>query len=125
MENTKNDSLPSLVFVYNADSGLFNALTDMAHKAFSPQTYECNLCKLTFSTFGMRKSWKGFLSTLKVPLEFLHADELKSSYQISDVQLPAVFKKQGERLEVFLGAHEINECRTIGELMKLIRSKLN
>lgn len=125
MEKTNDDSSASLVFVYNADSGLFNAVTDIAHKAFSPQTYECNLCALTFSTFGMRESWKRFLSTLKGPLEFLHADELKSSYHISDIPLPAVFKKQGERLEVFLGANEINDCRTIDELMKLIRDKLS
>ena len=123
--NTNNDSLPSLVFVYNADSGLFNALTDIAHKAFSPQTYQCNLCALTFSTFGMRKSWKRFLSTLGGQLEFLHADELKSSYQISDLQLPAVFRKQGGRLELFLEANEINECRSIDELMQLIRDKLS
>ena len=124
MEKTNNDSLPSLVFVYNADSGLFNAVTDMAHKAFSPQTYECNLCALTFSTFGMRKSWKDFLNTLKRPLEFLHANELKSRYHISDVPLPAVFQKEGEKLELFLGAKAINECRTLDELMKLIRDKL-
>ncbi len=29
----------SIVFVYNADSGLFNALPDIAHKTFSPATY--------------------------------------------------------------------------------------
>lgn len=125
MKKTHNDSLPSLVFVYNADSGLFNAVADMAHKAFSPQTYECNLCSLTFSTFGMRKSWKDFLNTLKRPLEFLYADELKSSYQISDVPLPAVFQKEGETLKLFLGANAINECRTIEALMKLIRDRLS
>jgi hypothetical protein len=125
MQKINNNSLPSLVFVYNADSGLFNAVTDMAHKAFSPQTYECNLCALTFSTFGMRKSWKDFLQTLERPLEFLHADELKSRYHISNVPLPAVFQKQGEKLELFLGAKAINECGTIDDLMKLIRDKLS
>ncbi len=45
----------ALVFVYNADSGLFNTVTGMAHKIFSPGTYECNLCALTYSTFGMRE----------------------------------------------------------------------
>ena len=33
----------SIVFVYNADSGLFNMVTDTAHKMLSPDTYECNL----------------------------------------------------------------------------------
>lgn len=27
---------PTLIFVYNADSGLFNTVTDIAHKVLSP-----------------------------------------------------------------------------------------
>ena len=49
---------PTLIFVYNADSGLFNTLTDIAHKTFAPETYSCNLCAITFGTFGMRTEWK-------------------------------------------------------------------
>jgi len=34
-----------IIFVYNTDDGLFNALMDTAHKIFSPATYECSLCR--------------------------------------------------------------------------------
>ena len=122
MENNSNQVL---IFVYNAESGLFNAVTDMAHKVFSPQTYQCNLCALTHSTFGMRKSWKQFLETLDRPLEFLHADELKRHYGISGVPLPAIFKKGGERLELLIDADSINACLTIDDLMRLIKDKLS
>ncbi len=120
----KSTNHTALVFVYNADSGVFNAVTDMAHKAFSPQTYQCNLCALTHSTFGMRNSWKEFLETLEIPLEFLHADELKSRYAISEVSLPAVFKKYGRRLELLIDADSINECQTSDDLRRLVRDNL-
>jgi hypothetical protein len=119
-----NHSNSALVFAYNADSGLFNAVADLAHKTFSPATYGCNLCALTYSTFGMRKGWKRFLETLDRPLEFLHADELESSYGISGVPLPAVFRKEGERPELLIDADSINACVTIDDLQRLIVDKL-
>lgn len=109
-----------LVFVYNANSGLFNTLSDMAHKAFSPRTYQCNLCALTHSTFSMRREWKQFLDGLGTPLEFLHADELRERYGAAGVPLPAVFERDGESLEVLIDAPAINACRSIGDLQRLI-----
>jgi hypothetical protein len=116
---------PTLVFVYNAESGLLNALTDTAHKVFSPRTYHCNLCALTYSTFGIHNSWKRFLATLDRPLEFLHADELQNRYGISGIQLPAIFNKTGERLELLINANSINKCQTIDELKQLVKENLS
>ena len=113
-----------LVFVYNADSGLFNAATDMAHKIFSPGTYDCNLCALTHSTFGMRGDWKIFLEKLERPFEFLHADELKNRYSMSGIQLPAVFEREGEQLRLLIDAESINACLTIADLKRLVTDKV-
>jgi hypothetical protein len=110
----------ALVFVYNADSGVFNTLADAAHKFFSPQTYRCNLCALTHSAVGMRKEWKRFLDSLDSPMEFLHADELKARYGVAGVPLPAIFQREGEGLEVLFGADAINACRTMDDLKRLI-----
>ena len=118
-------STSSLVLAYNADSGFFNAVTDLAHKALSPQTYQCNLCALTYSTFRMRRDWKVFLETLEMELQFLHADELKSRYGVSGVPLPAVFRKEGAGLELLIGADSIDECQTIDELKQLVRDSLS
>ena len=124
VENLIKDSQPTLIFVYNADSGLFNTLADVAHKIFSPATYACNLCALTHTTFGMRQGWKSFLETLDCPLEFLHADELRSRHGITDVPLPAVFRKEGAELTVALDADAINACRTLDDLRLLIKNSL-
>lgn len=114
----------TIVFVYNADSGLFNTLTDIAHKAFAPETYSCNLCAITFGLFGMREEWKGFLETLDNDMEFLHRDELSERYGITGVELPAIFLKQDDRLELWIAAAEINACASIEELKLLISGKL-
>jgi len=114
---------PALVFAYNAKGGLFNAAADMAHKVFSPQTYQCKLCALTYSTFGMSKDWKRFLATLERPLEFLHSDELKNLYGISDLPLPAIFEKEGGQLKLLIDADSINRCSTIADLKQLVIDK--
>ena len=68
----------------------------------------------------MRGEWKRFLEGLGVPLEFLHADELKARYGVAGVPLPAIFRSDGENLEVLTGADSINACRTMDDLKRLI-----
>lgn len=116
--------LSRLIFVYNADSGLFNALADWAHKILSPETYACRLCAVTYDNFGMRREWKQFVQSLGVPIEFLHRDELKQKYGVAAVPLPAVFAPDGRGLRVWLDAAAVNACRTLDELMELIRTRL-
>jgi hypothetical protein len=124
MSKGTNSSKHSLVFVYNADSGLFNTLSDISHKIFSPETYQCHLCALTHSTFGMHKGWKQFLETLDRPVELLHADELKKHHNVSNIPLPAIFIKEDAGLKLWIEAGEINSCRTIDDLKHLIRKRL-
>lgn len=114
---------PSLVFVYNADSGIFNTLTDIAHKIFSPDTYSCNLCAITYGNFTVRAEWKEFLETLDADLEFLHRDELAERYGIAGTALPAVFMKTEKGLELLIPKNEIDGCGSIGELKALVNAK--
>ena len=120
MENKK----PILIFVYNADSGLFNSLTDLAHKLFSPQTYQCNLCALTYSTIGMRRDWKAFIENIEFPLLFLHRDEFYRQYKHTEADLPAVFVLEDDRVQVWISADEINGLPSIDALKALIIKRL-
>lgn len=113
-----------LVFVYNADSGLFNALSDALHKLVSPHTYPCNLCALTYSSVRMRPAWREFVEGLELPARFLHADELKRDYGAVEGPLPAIFLDQLGELKPWLGKAEIDECENLGELEQLIATKL-
>ncbi|HVE56327.1 MAG TPA: hypothetical protein VNB22_05820 [Pyrinomonadaceae bacterium] len=111
-----------LIFVYNADSGIFNLLTDIAHKTLSPQTYACNLCAITHSNFGMKKEWKEYLAILDEELEFLHADEFKRKYSFGKVELPAIFREENEGgLILAVDARTINECNSISDLKKSLQ----
>jgi len=117
---TTKSGKSKLIFVYNADSGVFNLLTDVAHKIFSPQTYSCNLCAITHSNFGMKNEWKEYLESLDTPLEFLHADEFKTKYQFEKVELPAIFKEENGSLILTVNAAAINECNSIDDLKQCL-----
>jgi hypothetical protein len=116
---------PALVFVYNAESGLFNTLADAAHKIFSPRTYPCNLCALTHSAVGMRKEWREFLDGLDAAPEFLHADELEERYGVVGLALPAIFRREGGDVEVLADADSINACVTMDDLKRLLLNALD
>ncbi len=115
-----NPSKPTLVFVFNADSGLFNQLTGLAHKLFSPKTYSCKLCELTHSVAGMRNEWKTFVSELDLPLEFLHRNEWRRRYGERNDRLPAIYVRLNGHLRLCIGADAINACRSVEELKQLI-----
>ena len=120
----KSADKTSLVFVYNADSGLFNTLTDIAHKIFSPDTYACNLCAITHDNLSMRSEWKDFIEQLDIELEFLHRDEFISQYEMEDVLLPCIFNKDANGLSLFITADEVNACKTVEELKQLMQDGL-
>ncbi len=117
---------PTLVFVYNADSGLFNLLTDIAHKIFSPQTYDCNLCAVTHDKFGIKDEWRQYLKTLDAPVEFLHADEFKAKYRTGDTEkLPAIFRLENGQLNLAIDSNAINVCRNIDDLKRIINAQIS
>lgn len=116
--------MPHLVFVYNADSGLFNTITDVAHKIISPATYSCKLCSLTYSYFTIKKDWADFLAGLDADLEFLHRDELRDKYGITDISLPVILLDRDKQLTTWISTQEINQCQDIEALKTLIRERL-
>ena len=116
--------MSKLIFVYNADSGLFNLLTDTAHKLLSPETYSCNLCAITYGSFGMKKNWKEFLKSIDIPVEFLHRNELKKKYGISNINLPAILIKEENEPKLWINSESINLCKSIDDLIQLITNKL-
>lgn len=111
-----------LLFVYKADSGLFNTVTDIAHKIFSPDTYQCALCKLTHGYFEMRDEWKGFIEQLGVPTEYRHQDELEGLAGIDPQQLPAVYRWYDGGWKLCVCAVEIEACNDLAMLKRVILS---
>jgi len=115
-------STPELIFVYNADSGLFNAMADAAHKALSPQTYACNLCRVTYGLLREKKAWRAFIASLDCPTTFLHRDELARRFPTFSVDLPAVVLVRDAGVpSLCLDAETLNRCQTIGQLSERVR----
>lgn len=111
-----------LLFVYNADSGLFNTLGDIGHKIFSPETYNCNLCALSYGYLTEKKEWRSFIESLSMPCDFLHRDEFLKTYPGIDVSLPAVLLHDGDLPVPCLDASVINQCASIDELQQAIHT---
>jgi len=122
--SANKDAERTLLFVYNAETGLFSVVTDYAHKILSPKTYPCNLCAITYGNMGMNKKWKEFIARLTVPIEFLHRDEFLKRYKLEDTQLPAAFIKRGESISMLITHSEINECTSVKDLMNLVAKKI-
>jgi hypothetical protein len=110
-----------LLFVYNADSGLFNTLGDIGHKIFSPETYSCKLCALSYGYLKEKKEWRDFIESLSIPCDFLHRDEFIKAYPGSVLALPAVFLLDKGGLVPCLDASAINRCGSIDDLQQEIR----
>lgn len=108
----------TIIFVYNADSGMFNLLADMAHKLLSPQTYECQLCMLTHGHFGMREQWKNYLDTLNVEFTFLHRDEFFQQFGEHEAELPALFIQREGETRLLLPASVIAETEELQILIE-------
>lgn len=119
--------LKQLLFVYNANSGKRNALLDSMHKVFSPSTYDCNLCDITFGLVGENRIWKKFREQSKMPMSFVHKDEFTKSYASKfgyRFTFPIVLLEGNNGLEVFIPTEELNELQSAKELIDLIRERI-
>jgi len=116
--------MSKLIFVYNAESGLLNAMKDWAHKIVSPETYPCSLCALTYDNLGMRRPWREFIKELGYEVEFLHRDELEEKYGIKDVMLPAAFILQNDELKLWIKCEAMGALNSLDELQTLVVQQL-
>lgn len=114
-----------LIFVYNAYSGYANVLADMAHKIFSPKTYPCSLCDVTYGVFKIRPEWDEFVRNSPVPFKFLHKDEFHVAYPAwREAALPLILLQELEEIRPFMEASELNLVESVGGLKALILSRL-
>lgn len=115
--------MPTLVFVYNADSSIFARTLDFAHKIVSSDTYDCNLCAITYGNTGMKRKWKDFTKSLPHEVTFLHRDEFLKQYpDKSKMQLPALLLKSESELEVLISAGEMNAFADLDQLIENVGS---
>lgn len=115
-----------LLFIYNANSGKANAFLDSMHKMFSPQTYDCKLCDITFGLISENKTWKRFRQESRQDMVFLHKDEFAGKYKSKfghKFTFPIVLTEGDKGLEVFISTEELNALKTPHGLIRLVRER--
>lgn len=123
----KKKSSQKLVFVYNANSGARNALMDSMHKVFSPATYNCKLCDITFGVVAENRTWKRFRQNSNHQMEFLHKDEFAKKYASKfgyKFEFPIVLLEGEHGLEVLIATKELNDLKTAHGLIRLLEGRL-
>ena len=112
-----------LIFIYNAKSGVVNELIDFAHKIVSPETYDCNLCAISYGAFSMKKKWSSYIETLPFKSTFTYKDKF-SKNRYSNLKFPSIFIRSNEKLDEIISATEINEIKNLDQLIGLLNQKL-
>ena len=111
-----------LIFVYNADEGVFNALMDTAHKLFAPSTYQCNLCALTHGMTSMKSEWKSYMSSLNYETRFYHRDGFHTEWPTVNIELPAILIQydDGAQPELLMDSKLLQEQQSLAQLMAVM-----
>ncbi|MEM9501992.1 MAG: hypothetical protein AAF941_09115 [Pseudomonadota bacterium] len=107
-----------LLIVYNADSGLIQALMHAVHKQVRPETYPCSLCALTYGAVSMRGEWRRFLKSLQMEVVFHHRDDFAASYPGHGFELPAIMVREGGAPpDVLVGREQLGQTADVAELI--------
>jgi len=116
---------PRLILVYNADSGIINALMRAVHKQFVPETYPCSLCAITYGAVSMHTDWKLFLQSLPLDVVIHHKDDFEAAYPGHGIALPAVLIAHGDEVpRGLVPANELDKIADTRELMEQVEDRL-
>lgn len=114
-----------LIFIYNANGGIGDMVFDYFHKMFSPPTYPCSLCFITYGRYGVKNKtkWKKFLKSLQYKVALLHKDEFQALFpDIEMAPLPAVYLRDGNNLSLLISSEKMDACENLDDLMRLVRT---
>jgi len=116
-----------ILFVYNADSGIWDKSLDFAHKIISPSTYSCSLCALTHGSFSENKRWKEFRETIPHQFVFKYKDAFlneKTGMRYQEFEFPIILEQKENRLDVLMYTEELNVIDSTEKLINILQKKL-
>ncbi|QDH33125.1 hypothetical protein [Porphyrobacter sp. YT40] len=120
-----NPANARLILVYNADSGLLNAVKDAVWKVVRPETYPCSLCALTYGWVSMHGRWRDFLKHLPLTKVFHHRDDFAAAFPGLAIALPAILLAKSEDApQVLVSAEELGALPDLEALIALVSQRL-
>lgn len=93
----------------------------------SPQTYDCDLCSLTFGAFTEKEEWTRFRESINIPLEFLHKNEFLKTYKskwLPKYDFPIVLAEKKGELQIAISAQRFENIENVEKLMEEIKNLL-
>jgi hypothetical protein len=95
------------------------------HKAVSPSTYACHLCRLTYGLVREKREWRAFVESLPLAADFLHRDEFRRLHPAwADVDLPTVLVADGDDIRLLVPAGELDAAAGLDELCRLVEARV-
>lgn len=117
--------LPTILFVYNLDSGVLQSIHDYSTMKPATSGPEASpLIKLTVSPLGIKKEWKRFLKELRIPSRSLDRDEFIKEFGRRPITYPIVLLKKGSELSILISTEEIIACGELRDLMSLVEERI-
>lgn len=115
----------TLIFIYNANGGIFSAMADAAHKLISPATYPCSLCAITYGAVSMRGEWKAYLKRLGHETRFYHRDDFARDWPGEAVTLPAIVEvTEGGTLSTVIAKEDLDTVQSVAQLITMLEDRL-
>jgi len=107
---TPKRRIDRLLFVFNADTGSFNALLDSARKLL--RLNGCTLCSITHGLAGEKSEWRECKEEIGVPVDYVHRDEISAELRsVVGDQLPCIVAQAGTDLILLLAPDVLERCQ--------------
>lgn len=116
--------MAKIIGIYNAKGGIMHGAFDFLHKSFSPSTYKCELCAITYGATGMKKTWRSFLESLDSDFVFYHKNDMPKYLQKYATNLPIMLLEKKHSISTLLTKQEMQNVENIQELMNVVTEKL-
>ncbi|RLB53802.1 MAG: hypothetical protein DRJ42_10895 [Deltaproteobacteria bacterium] len=99
-----------LLFIFDADSGLWDAFVDSAKKVL--RINGCALCQITHGLVTEKSEWRQCQEALGAPIEYLHRDEIPPDLlPLVEGELPCIVAEHDGKRTLLLASETIARCR--------------
>ena len=114
----------TLLFVSNSNSGVLPQIKNYSDHSLASRGDGCHLSALTYSPVGMKKEWKRFIREQKLPSRVLDREEFRAEFGSIAMTFPVVLVRTHRGLSILISTEELNRCRSLEDLMDLLRQRL-